>query len=590
MVKKQYTALLQACQNTEISLGRRDRIWSILRLLAFIIFVGIVIWAFQLHLGWGFLTIYIFGFAFVKLVKYQNGMRKERLLNVNILELNKAEIACLDNNPTAFHNGQEYQNALHPYSSDLDIYGNRSLYQYICRCNTFFGREALASRLSAAQSHEQIMGYQSAIQEVEQDTSWCQRLYALGKLREGTSQDESKIYSWLQSQTYFKPNPWIIIALIVFNIAAAWYLMVYISWQIVYLAFIPAGLYLVKYKKKIDELQMSMGKQQEFLESYSDILEHVWNKKFASPLNTSIRDLLSKDDIKSYKAIRQLSYYKRQLDIRDNFFGILFSVFFLWDHFYAYRIYNWKKKFQPYLGHWLEVIGEMEYISSMATFAHNHPEWVYPRIVPNGSNIVAQSLGHPLLHDSQRVSNDFEMSTAAFICLVTGSNMGGKSTFLRTVGINLVLAYTGSKCCTTSMNVPILEIYSSMRSQDALEENTSSFYAELKKIKEVLDAVKSGRKVFYLMDEILKGTNSNDRHEGSKKLISQLLQYPSGGLISTHDLELGDMASQYPRHIHNICFEVEADGDQLVFDYKLRKGVSKSFNATQLMRNMGIDV
>jgi DNA mismatch repair ATPase MutS len=204
--------------------------------------------------------------------------------------------------------------------------------------------------------------------------------------------------------------------------------------------------------------------------------------------------------------------------------------------------------------------------------------------------VSAQQLGHPLIHRDQRIANEVVLPTQGHIKLLTGSNMAGKSTFLRTVGLNIVLAMTGAPVCAREMQVPLLKVYTSMRTQDALHESTSSFYAELKRLKVIIEAVEADDKVFFLLDEILKGTNSRDRHTGSKALIKQLIQQGGAGIIATHDLELGSLEAQYNGTIENWCMEVAIDKDQLYFDYLLKKGVSKSFNATVLMRNMGIKI
>jgi len=275
--------------------------------------------------------------------------------------------------------------------------------------------------------------------------------------------------------------------------------------------------------------------------------------------------------------------------LRNNFFGILVNLLFPWDYYWALRLQQWKNKNKAKAPIWFETIGWFEAISSLSNVSFNNPEWTYPTLSQT-TKIEGKSLGHPLIHKSNRIVNDFNGETKQHIKIVTGSNMGGKSTFLRTIGTNIILANCGSKVCATNFILPHLRLYTSMRTLDALDENTSSFYAELKRLKLVLDAVDHYENVYFLLDEILKGTNSNDRHTGAKALIKGLLKQDGAGLISTHDLELGKLEETYPQTIENICFEVTVAGDELIFDYKLKKGISKSFNASHLMRNMGIDV
>ena len=287
--------------------------------------------------------------------------------------------------------------------------------------------------------------------------------------------------------------------------------------------------------------------------------------------------------------IQRLSYIIGQLNVRYNFFAIFLNLFALWDLQWVYQLERWKAQHQGAMPKWFNALAEIEALSSLATLYYNNPEWTFPRLTEEDL-LVAEALGHPLIHRDQRVCNDLHMPTDAHIKLITGSNMAGKSTFLRTAGLNIVLAMAGAPVCARRLQLPFLRVYTSMRTQDALHESTSSFYAELKRLKFIIEAVERREKVYFLLDEILKGTNSRDRHTGSKALIQQLIQSGGGGLIATHDLELGQLEAQYDGAIENLCIEVQTRNGELIFDYKLKKGVSQSFNATQLMRKMGIKI
>ena len=275
--------------------------------------------------------------------------------------------------------------------------------------------------------------------------------------------------------------------------------------------------------------------------------------------------------------------------MRYNFFAIFLNILVLWDIQWVSRLERWKKEHHSNLANWFVSLNEFDALISLSTLAYNKPDWTFPTIHENAT-LKGIELGHPLIPSKELISNDFMMPTNEHIKLVTGSNMAGKSTFLRTVAINIVLALSGSKVCAKEMSLPHLDVYTSMRTTDALHENTSSFYAELKRLKIILDAVDRKEQVYFLLDEILKGTNSKDRHTGSKALIEQLIKSGGAGIIATHDLELSILESKYDGNLENLCMEVEVNNDELTFDYKLKKGVSKSFNATTLMRNMGIKI
>jgi DNA mismatch repair ATPase MutS len=239
---------------------------------------------------------------------------------------------------------------------------------------------------------------------------------------------------------------------------------------------------------------------------------------------------------------------------------------------------------------WFAARGEAEALYSLAGFAYANPGYALPEITTHALQYEARQLGHPLILAGKRVSNDFSMDGLGKTLVVTGSNMSGKSTFLRTLGINAVLALAGAPVCATACRLSVFRVFTAMRTQDSLEESVSSFYAELKRLRQLIELLPTGQPVFYLLDEILKGTNSHDRHEGAKALIRQLHKHHASGLVSTHDLALGQLGEVSPEYVQNYSFNSDFADGKLHFDYKLREGVCRSFNASQLMRQMGIEM
>lgn len=266
------------------------------------------------------------------------------------------------------------------------------------------------------------------------------------------------------------------------------------------------------------------------------------------------------------------------------------NTFLFWDLQQVLILESWKKQNKEHIADWFQSLAEVESLSSLATLSFNYPGWSFPTIAIQNGTVIADSLGHPLIPKEKLVTNSFSTEEAGGLNLITGSNMAGKSTFLRSVGVNIVLAMMGSPVCAGSFTVSNMKVISSMRVNDNLEENTSTFYAELKKLKEVIEAVNRNEKVFLLLDEILRGTNSADRHTGSKALIKQLIHHNAVGLIATHDLELAKLADEFPLKLHNYHFDVQVAGDELYFDYKLKKGVCTSMNASLLMKKIGIEL
>ena len=233
------------------------------------------------------------------------------------------------------------------------------------------------------------------------------------------------------------------------------------------------------------------------------------------------------------------------------------------------------------------ILHKFEAISSFANFNYNHPTYSLP-ILSDKTVLKAKDLGHPLLPSNTRVTSDFDLHDLNQFTIITGANMAGKSTFLRAVGINLVLATVGAKVCSSSFTFRPTPLFSSMRTSDSLSENESYFYSELKRLQMIVEKLKSGEKLFVILDEILKGTNSKDKAEGSKKFVSQLIKHPVAGIIATHDLSLCSLSDEYPSNIKNQYFDVELENDELVFDYKLKEGICSNMNAAYLMKKMGI--
>jgi DNA mismatch repair ATPase MutS len=286
---------------------------------------------------------------------------------------------------------------------------------------------------------------------------------------------------------------------------------------------------------------------------------------------------------------QQLKSLVEQFEYRQNILvGFFLNSVLLWDIRCVYRLWNWHDLHHQKLADWLEVISETDALISLANFANNHPGFVYPEIHESGFSFHAEKMGHPLLRENKRVCNDFEINGWSKVLIVTGANMAGKSTFLRTVGVNLILARTGAPVCAVKMIFTPIEIYTNMRTTDSLLKDESYFFAELKRIKGVLDLLQKGERIFVILDEMLKGTNSVDKLNGSKELLRKLVQFKSVSLIATHDLKLSEMEAEFPGQIFNKCFEIRIENDELVFDYKLSNGVTKTMNATFLMKKMGI--
>ncbi|MEO6582691.1 MAG: DNA mismatch repair protein MutS, partial [Ferruginibacter sp.] len=291
------------------------------------------------------------------------------------------------------------------------------------------------------------------------------------------------------------------------------------------------------------------------------------------------------------KKIRSLKKILDRFDLRYNIvLSAPLNVLFQWNLQQVLALEKWKKKYAADVNGWFVALGKFETICSFATISFNNSGWVFPKISAMHFLIEGDNIGHPLITKSKRVDNDVMINKPGEIMLVTGSNMAGKSTYLRSVGINVVLAMAGSAVCASAFTISTVQLLSSMRVSDNLEESTSTFYAELKKLKLIIDKVNNNEKIFILLDEILRGTNSNDRHTGSVALIKQFIKNKASVIVATHDVALAALSYTYPDNILNFHFDAQIKDEELYFDYALKPGVSTSLNASLLMKKIGIEL
>ena len=328
------------------------------------------------------------------------------------------------------------------------------------------------------------------------------------------------------------------------------------------------------------------------LQSFSSILRQIEGQTFSTSLLQEIRQDLSNTQLRpASQEIKRLTFLTDLLDVKYNpILHIFLNVFFLWDYQCYGLLVRWREQSGKKIENWLNSIAVFEELSSFAILAFSHPDWCYPDFFESNNQLEAHELGHPLIQVKERVTNDFEMSQEGRIHIVTGSNMSGKSTFLRTIGVNLVLAFSGSPVCARFFSCSLMNISTSMRTQDNLENHISSFYAEVLRIKTILDdATQSGNMIF-LIDEIFKGTNSQDRQQGAEAIIRSLNRSNVLGLVSTHDLALGDLANDSHLAVKNFHFTETYSNNEIRFDYRLRSGISKTTNGLYLLKMVGFEL
>lgn len=531
---------------------------------------------------------------FFILVKVHNRLfiRKEWLeTQARIIQ---EELQALSGDYSSFEDGKEYVNPEHPYSFDLDIFGRRSLFQSINRTCTFFGKNRLAKWLQN-HLHEKtsIEKRQEMVREISEHTLFREQFRVAGLVHHGQSSDGEKIQAWSQSPAQYLHAGWVkafiwgvpvINSLLLITSLAGW-----TSFSWLGLSF---GIFLVLsfgIIKRATYIQETYGKQLKSLNGYARLIALAKAENWKSAGMQELMERFSLNGQSPIQALQQLSKELDRLDLRNNqFLYVLLegSIFFQLQE--IVRIERWKARYGQHISKWLETVGELDALCSLGTFAYNHPQYTYPELTEKPFCFLATQMGHPLMPASQCVKNDATIPSRPFFLIITGANMAGKSTYLRTIGVNYLLACIGAPVCCERLKLHPNQLITSLRTSDSLSDNESYFFAELKRLKRIIDLLNQGKQLFIILDEILKGTNSMDKQKGSFDLIRQFMQLKANGIIATHDLLLGSLIKQFPEEIRNYCFEADIKENELTFSYKLREGVAQNMNACFLMKKMGI--
>ena len=504
------------------------------------------------------------------------------------------ELQALSGDYSSFEDGKEYVNPEHPYSFDLDIFGRRSLFQSINRTCTFFGKDRLAKWLQN-HLHEKtsIEKRQEMVREISEHTLFREQFRVAGLVHHGQSSDAEKIQAWSQSPAQYLHAGWVkafiwgvpvINSLLLITSLIGW-----TSFSCLGLSF---GIFLVLsfgIIKRATYIQETYGKQLKSLNGYARLIALAKAEDWKSAGMLELMERFNLNGQSPVQALQQLSKELDRLDLRNNqFLYVLLegSIFFQLQE--IVRIERWKVRYGQHISEWLETVGELDALCSLGTFAYNHPQYTYPELTEKPFYFLATQMGHPLMPVSQCVKNDATIPSRPFFLIITGANMAGKSTYLRTIGVNYLLACVGAPVCCERLKLHPNQLITSLRTSDSLSDNESYFFAELKRLKRIIDLLNQGQQLFIILDEILKRTNSMDKQKGSFDLIRQFMQMKANGIIATHDLLLGSLIKQFPEEIRNYCFEADIKDNELTFSYKLREGVAQNMNACFLMKKMGI--
>ena len=561
-----------------------------IRLIFFISAIAILYFLFknEQYLGIGLVSV-LFLFVFGILINRHNKLKTKRDFYKNLAAINQTESLIIAHDLNKQKDGNIFGDPKHPYASDLDIFGKHSLFQLLNRAESNIGQSRLAEWLKYPPAKSTLLERQKSVNELKEKIEWRQELQAnlIGSYLE--EEELSKFTDWLNKNDFKRP-PLLFLFLWITPIIAVSALLLYLySFISIYIFAIPILLHLW-ILRTVFVATMEATKQAhtgaKLLKALKNGIQHIEESEFESSILREWKERLNGAS-KQIKVLENLLY---KLQNRVNILYGIFNIFLLLDIRLMLNISRWKENSKDHLPQWNKALADFEAINSLAGFAFANESYTFPTFSEEKYSIKSTDLGHPLIPQSESITNDFTMHGKGSIGLITGSNMAGKSTFLRTLGINMVLAYTGAPVCAKEMELSMLGIFTCMRTEDALDESTSSFYAELKRIRQLLDQTEAGGiPTFYLLDEILKGTNSADRHLGAKSLSYQLNTSNAMGLISTHDLELTALEGQITG-LTNYSFHCDIVNDKLHFDYKLRHGTCNSFNASKLMELMGIKI
>jgi Flp pilus assembly protein TadB len=582
-----YSDQLTEHKNERKALLKKMRALRVIRLF---VFLGTILGAYLL---WGQMIIVIglvivIGLSiFVSLVFQYSSVKRLRNRRDALIKLNELELRVLDGDLSGLPSGDEFMDDQHAFSQDLDLFGESSFYQMLNRTQLVDGSKRLAKKLTS-NDIAAVEEKQTAVNELSSKARWRQSFSAEGiQLKTKVSTDA--VRTWFENYKSFAPKSTKILVSVISLLSLALIALNalgFIPGSAVILWFLVGGGIIGSYLKKISKLASHLGEIQDVFQRYATLLNHVETEEFVAPSLVKLQERVQRDEIKASQLLQQFAKLCSSLDQRNN---ILMSIpangFFLRDLRITRKIEQWIDDNKEKVDDWFEVVAEFDALNSLGNYAFNHPAYVYATLAASDEQVKAEGLGHPLLKVEGRVDSDYQIKQKQFF-IVTGANMAGKSTFLRTVGLSLMMSNCGLPVCAKQFLYRPIKLISSMRTTDSLSDNASYFFSELKRLKVIIDTI-ANEDHFIILDEILKGTNSKDKAEGSKQFVQKLVKSKSTGIIATHDLSLCELSDSLPE-VKNYYFDAEIINNELYFDYRLKDGICQNMNASFLLRKMEI--
>jgi len=598
----EYEAAYAVCERRHLRLGS-VKLGVVAAGLVLLWFV-----AAQRTIEWEWLSIPVGTYAALA-VAHELTLRKRRVAQTAI-DLYRRGIARINDNwAGSGATGEEFREAEHVYAEDLDLFGNGCLFQLLSTARLPMGEKRLADWLKHGSSREEVQGRQGLVAELREKLDLHRDLAITGQELRARIAPHT-LLEWAERPTVLPGIAWRVIA-IALSLCAATGMAYYVEggskWPLLGVLAVEGAL-LGWLRKKSKEAITKIDCNAEGLQLFARILERFEREEFNSErLNKIARELRQADDgahgvdrsgspqkagpTKASDAVQGLARVVYWVDARENVMAKLAELPFLYTLHVAFAAEAWKRRFGAKLRRWLDIAGEMEALVSLGTYAYEHPADCFPEIMAQGCALFeGEALGHPMIAETQCVRNSVRLDEATRVLLVSGSNMSGKSTLLRTVGINAVLAMAGAPVRAARLRMTPLAVGTRIRSGDSLQEGRSNFYTEILHIRRVFDLVGQGTPLLFLFDELLDGTNSHDRRIGAEKLLSSLLHAGAIGMVTTHDLALTEIGGAIGDGLKNVHFEDQVAEGKMRFDYRLRDGVVAKSNAIALMRMIGLDV
>lgn len=537
------------------------------------------------------------------LVLFSYLVRRDMSLNRRISywssrrDICEREIKISQYDISSFVGGKRHEEAEHSYSVDLDIFGHKSIFQYINRTTTPGGEKWLAKRLKNPFTDiTKIRARQESIRIMMNKPLWLLNFCTLGNLVEYKTTEELQIKQFLNEPIPYGKKRSIVLLVLFFPFVQFTLLLLtalgILPYSVIAVTIGAALTFSLSNNKKISAIQEVISSKSTLLARYSTLFKVMEDVNVNSDELLQMQKGLFTDNTSASYVIGRLSKMLDRLDFRRNIIvGLTLNALFLWDFRQLIAIEKWRSKYQSVIPKWMDLLHQTDAMVSFSLFAFSNKERVcFPEVVDNGPVLKAKSLKHPLIDDKQCVGNGIDIEQIPSFLVVTGANMAGKSTYLRTVGINFVFANIGIPVFAESFTFTPTNLFTSLRTNDSLTQNESYFFAELKRLKMIIDRLNKGERMFIILDEILKGTNSKDKQFGSISLVKQLLRHSCVGIIATHDLILGELATEFPDQVRNFCFEADIKDDNLSFSYEIQEGIAHNMNACFLMKKMGIIV